>query len=271
VPSIEQNLDRWNAEYDWQLAGEPWSKPWGDAASQWYGCIYPRVRRFLPAATILEIAPGFGRWTRFLLDYCDRLIGVDVTPKCVEACRERFAGREGAVFETNDGQTLPMVPDGSVDFAFSFDSLVHVEAEVLAGYLSELQRVLGPDGVAFLHHSNFGVYQRSTQALAPLQETFDRFPAIARLALMRSGTYRGAHWRAPSVTAAKFAEMSQDAGLHCIGQELVNWEGGILLLDSISVLTRPGSRWDRPNRVVKNRLFRVEARAIRRAASIYDG
>ena len=179
VPSIEENLDRWDADYDWGEGGEPWSKPWGDATAQWFGCLYPRVRRFLPAETILEIAPGFGRWTEFLLGQCDTLIGVDVTPKCVEACRKRFSDRPQARFETNDGCSLPMVDDSSVDFAFSFDSLVHVEAEVLAGYLGELARVLRPEGVAFLHHSNYGTYQRSAHTFAPLQDTFDQLPAAA--------------------------------------------------------------------------------------------
>lgn len=270
MPSIEQNLDRWNENYDWGLQGEAWSKPWGDSSAQWFGSIYPRVRRFLPASSVLEIAPGFGRWTQFLLQNCDTLIGVDVTPKCVEACRQRFADRPGASFETNDGKSLPMVADGSIDFAFSFDSLVHVEIEALAAYLKELARVLKPEGVAFLHHSNYGTYQRSAHALAPLQGTFDKLPTVARAGLIRAGVYRGAHWRASSVTAERFAQECSGAGLHCVGQELINWEGGVVLLDCLSVVTRPGSRWDRPNRLVKNRLFRLEARSVRRAGTIYD-
>ena len=188
MPSIEENLDRWNEDYDWRLAGEPWSKPWGGAAAQWYGCIYPRIQHFLPAASILEIAPGFGRWTEFLLEHCNTLVGVDVTPKCIEACRVRFADRPGARFEVNDGVTLPMVADGSIDFAFSFDSLVHVEIEVLSGYLDELARVLTSEGVAFLHHSNYGTYRRSAHALAPLQSSLDRLPVPARAA---SAAHRG--------------------------------------------------------------------------------
>jgi ubiquinone/menaquinone biosynthesis C-methylase UbiE len=270
VPSIDENIDRWNEDYNWDEAGEPWSKPWGSAAAQWYGCIYPRIRNYLPASAVLEIAPGFGRWTKFLLEQCDTLIGVDVTPKCIEACRQRFAGREGTSFEVNDGESLPMVSDNSIDFAFSFDSLVHVEAEVLARYLEELARVLKPEGVAFLHHSNYGTYQRSASALAPLQDTLDRLPVAARAALLRTGTYRGAHWRAPSVTAARMQEMSEAVSLRCIGQELINWEGGVLLLDCLSVITPAGSSWDHPNRVVKNHLFRLEARSIRRASQVYD-
>ena len=270
MPSLEENLNSWNKDYDWPLAGEEWSTGWGDAAGQWYGFIYPRAWRFLPAPTILEIAPGFGRWTEFLLEHCETLIGIDITPKCVDACKQRFADRPGAIFETNDGHSLPMVADSSVDFAFSFDSLVHVETEALNGYLTELARVLKPDGVAFLHHSNYGAYQRSTRVLAPLQGAFHRLPAPARVALEHAGAYRGTHWRAQSVSAACFADLCEKAGMRCVGQELVTCGGALLLFDSISVVTRPGSRWDRPNRIVKNRLLRAEARSIRRSRLVYN-
>jgi SAM-dependent methyltransferase len=270
VPSIEENLKQWNEDYDWQLAGDSWSGPWGSATAQWYGSIYPRIRRFLPASSILEIAPGFGRWTQFLLEHCDTLIGVDIAPRCVDACRQRFADRPGAVFEVNDGRSLPTVTDLSIDFAFSFDSLVHVEAGVVRGYLTELARVLAPGGVAFLHHSNYGSYQRSARALALFQGVFGHMPAKARRALFCAGAYRSVQWRAPSVSAARFAELCEDAGLRCAGQELVNWAGGVILLDSFSVVTRPGSPWDRSGRMVKNRMFRSEACSVRRSSSVYD-
>jgi SAM-dependent methyltransferase len=270
VPSIDDNIEKWNDGYDWNLRGDAWSRPWGGAESQWFGSIFPRIHRYLPAPAVLEIAPGFGRWTEFLLEHCETLTAVDVAPKCIEGCRQRFAGYPKARFETNDGRSLPMVDDDSIDFAFSFDSLVHVESDALAGYLSELARTLKPDGVAFLHHSNYGSYRRSANALAPLQTTLDRLPTVARAGLLRMGLYRGAHWRASSVSAPGFAELSEAAGLTCVAQELVNWEGGVVLLDAMSVVTRPGSRWDHPARVVKNRLFRLEARSIRKSDAAYS-
>lgn len=268
MPSVTDNLDYWEATYDWDQRGDAWSGPWGDASSQWYGSILPRIRHFLPVHSILEIAPGFGRWTHFLLNYCDRLIGVDLAPKCVRACQQRFEG-QNATFEVNDGQTLPMVGDSSIDFVFSYDSLVHVESETLGSYLSELARILKPDGLAFLHHSNYGAYMRSARLFDPLQGAFDRMPTLIRAGLIRTGAYRGRHMRATTVTAAGFAEQCHDVGLSCIAQELVNWEGGLLLLDCMSVVARPGSKWDHPPRVVKNRLFRTGARAARRSDNAY--
>jgi hypothetical protein len=53
-----------------------------------------------------------------------------------------------------------MVPDDSIDFVFSFDSLVHAEADVMQAYLNQLVRKLKLNGVGFIHHSNIGEYQR---------------------------------------------------------------------------------------------------------------
>ena len=78
-------------KYDWKEAGEEWSQPWGSSAAQWAGTIFPRIRECLPAGTILEIAPGFGRWTHYLKDYCNELWAVDKSSDCIEACQQRFA------------------------------------------------------------------------------------------------------------------------------------------------------------------------------------
>lgn len=270
MPTVEENFKIWNDDYHWYLNGDEWSEAWGSASAQWYGSIYPRVHPFLPTSAVLELAPGFGRWTEFLLGHCDTLIGVDVAPRCVEACRKRFADHSSASFEINDGKSVPMVADSSIDFAFSFDSLVHVEAEVLLGYVAELARILKPDGVAFLHHSNYGAYRRSTRVLAPMQGVLRHLPSTLRTGFKLTGIRRESGLRAQSVSAASFAQLCSKAGMHCVGQELVNWAGGIILQDAISIVTRPGSRWDRPNQMARNWMFRSEARSIRRSSSIYE-
>lgn len=264
MPSVEQNVDQWDRDYDWSERGDEWSKPWGGAAAQWYGSLHPRVRSFLPSQAILEIAPGFGRWTEFLLPHCERYIGVDVSTSCVEACATRFANEPKAQFVVNDGSSLPMVEDASIDFAFSFDSLVHVDAPVIGRYLTELARVLRPTGAAFIHHSNYGAYPRTGHALESLP--LQRLPASVQRTLDETRLRPNVHWRALGMSARSFVSMCEDAGLHCVGQELINWGGGLRLIDAMSIATPPGSPWDRDNRVVKNWLFRIEAGSIRRSA-----
>ena len=54
MPSIEENRATWDTEPIWHVDGDDWSESWGGVEAQWYGSVYPRVRRFLPAGTILE-------------------------------------------------------------------------------------------------------------------------------------------------------------------------------------------------------------------------
>ena len=83
----------------------------GNSELQWHVTVLPRIARFLPAGTILEIAPGFGRWTHYLKDHCRELIVVDLAARCIEACRQRFASASHISYHVNDGKSLEMVHD----------------------------------------------------------------------------------------------------------------------------------------------------------------
>jgi SAM-dependent methyltransferase len=250
MPSLTENVETWNGYYEWPEGGDEWSQEWGGASSQWFGTILPRLKSFVPVRTILEIAPGFGRWTQFLAPLGAELILVDVSAKCIDACRRRFAGHPHVTGHVNDGRSLDMVEDSAIDLAFSFDSLVHVEVDVLAAYLEQLSRKLTPDGVAFIHHSNLGEYVD---------------PATGQLP---SGV-ENRHWRALSVSATAVAEACQRAGLRCLSQELINW-GGTDLNDAITVAARPNSRWGELNIVTRNPEFMREAAYVARLAQSYD-
>jgi 2-polyprenyl-3-methyl-5-hydroxy-6-metoxy-1,4-benzoquinol methylase len=258
MADTQKNREVWQSTWDWSQGGEEWSAWWGGTEALWHGALLPRIHAFVPTGTILEIAPGFGRWTQFLKDLCDQLVVVDLAERCIEHCRERFAEDTHIEYHVNDGRSLDMVEDGSLDLAFSFDSLVHVEADVLDGYAHQLARKLKPDGVGFLHHSNIGQY-RALVALAR------RAPASALPRLVASGAAIDLlAWRAESVTAESFAERAGAAGLACVAQEKINWEAGYYLIDAISLITPRGSRWERPRRVVANPLFRQEAKRMAR-------
>ena len=60
-------------------------------------------------------------------------------------------------FSVTDGKSIPEEGD-SVDLVYWFDSLVHVERDVMASYLTELRRCLKPGRFAFIEHSNLGAY-----------------------------------------------------------------------------------------------------------------
>jgi SAM-dependent methyltransferase len=245
MPALSENVSMWNETYDWSQRGDEWSDAWGGVTYQWWVTLFSRIQGFVPAGRILEIAPGYGRWTDYLRELCDELIAVDIAETAIAHCAERFAGDERVKLHVNDGTSLAVAADRSVDLVFSFDSLVHAEHDVIAGYLVEFARVLADDGVAFIHHSNMGSY-------AP-------------------GTYdpHAIHWRATSVSAALVEGCARAAGLRCISQEKVSWGHGQALNDCFSVIVRAGSRWDRENVVVDNMAFGQEIGAAATIAGLY--
>lgn len=240
MATVEENQKYWQG-YDWSRRGEEWSETWGGSDFQWEGAILPRIAPFLPSASALEIACGHGRWSRHLRPYCQELTLVDLVKDAVDACRSRFAGDRGVRCFQNDGRSLPMAAPDSLDFVFSFDSLVHCELDDIEAYLRELAQKLKRNGVAFLHHSNFAAIRLASPA------------AINK------------HWRAESVSAEAFAAACGRAGLRCISQELVNW-GSEELCDCFSTVTRPGSAWDRELVRVENPHFMGEAESLQRRA-----
>jgi hypothetical protein len=247
MPSIDWNKRVWGQSYEWPQAGGEWSAAWGGADMQWYRTILPRIHVFLPVETVLEIAPGHGRWTQYLKGLCQRLLVVDLSASCIDVCRRRFAAAPHIEYFVNDGKSLDMIPDHAVDFAFSFDSLVHAEHDVIEAYLQQLGKKINPNGIGFIHHSNLGAYQPG-----------------------KPGQW-GPHGRAWTVTAAKVAAYATEAGLQCIGQETINWGKSQRkpLIDCLSLITPAGSRWARPNQVVANPHFWGEVEETGRMAGLY--
>lgn len=263
MPRIEENVDTWNAASSWVAAGDEWSGPWGSSEAQWWGTLLPRLHAFLPAATILELGPGHGRWTQYLKGLCEELILVDLAEQCIETCRARFAADRNITYHVNDGRSLPGVADESIDLAFSFDSLVHAEAEAIQSYAKELARTLKPNGIAFIHHSNMRSLRRHDAIARRLPDRLRRAMTIRGLVV---NVYA---WRATSPSAEWFARVCAGEGLVCIAQEKIAWEYGRYLTDAITTITPSGSKWERPCVRVDNPGFMDEARIVREVGSVY--
>jgi SAM-dependent methyltransferase len=242
MPDLDWNLSKWELEYDWPEAGEEWSEAWGGSEAQWFGALFPRLHRFFPARRILEIAPGFGRWSKFLIAGCDEFIGLDMAPKCIESCRVRFADAMHARFFTNDGSSLAAAEDRSIDLVFSFDSLVHAESDVIASYVSEILKKLAPDGVAFIHHSNLHAYGKALGIR---------------------------HGRGLTVSADIVADQVTLSGGKILIQEVVNW-GGEHLIDCLTLFARRDSCPSAQPVRLTNPLFMGESTLIKNFQSPYS-
>jgi SAM-dependent methyltransferase len=265
VPSIEENVDYFDRKYHWPSHGDEWSSDFGGTNALWWFTLFPRISRFLPARRVLEIGPGHGRWTAFLLNLCESLVLVDLSPACIESCKARFSGASNITYHTTDGKSLGMLRSNSTDFVFSFDSLVHAESDVIQAYVEQLASILAPEGVAFIHHSNLGQYPGRVAVIKKL-------PRSLRYWAQRALSINTRAWRAPSMTAARFREICANAGLRCFSQELISWGRGRCMIDTFSCFAHPNSTWDRPPLVVENPSFPQLSQLLSKVAPLYfDG
>jgi SAM-dependent methyltransferase len=268
LPTIEENRSNWGETHDWSQGGDEWSAAWGGVQMEWYGSILPRIRAFVPTDTILEIAPGYGRWTAFLKDLCKHLIIVDLSEKCIDACRQRFVKYSHISYFVNDGQSLEMVAnDNSIDFIFSFDSLVHAEETVMNCYAAEFAKKLRSNGSAFIHHSNRGEYI----FLGKAQSLISKVPPFfSLLKTLRICDDVNSQWRGRSMTAAKMETFAEEHNLQCVGQELMTWNSKFALIDCLSTIVPRGSKWSRQNRILKNPGFWSEAQRLSNLSRLYE-
>ncbi|MCC7389653.1 MAG: class I SAM-dependent methyltransferase [Phycisphaerales bacterium] len=243
MPSIAENIRRWTG-FDWSQRGEEWCAGYGGVESAWRHAILPRIQAFVPAGHILELGPGYGVWTDYLRPGREeeeplsrQMTLIDLAPNCIKFCRKRF-GNRGMAYHVNDGRSLAKVADESIDFVFSFNSLVHADHGVMRDYLQQLGRKLKPGAWGFIHHSNLGEYAHELDVMDPAYE----------------------HWRGRDMTGAKFREDCRDAGLVCTFQELVPW-GSERFIDAHSLFTRPLGGAAFREQVERNAVYWEQARS----------
>lgn len=156
--SIESNLAVWDEAYQWPEDGDEWS---GQARycnqnyEDWKSSIVDTfINPYLSRdSSVLEIAPGHGRWTQDIIGNCGQLTLIDLSPSCIAHCRKLFSDHDNIAYLVNDGKSLEGVEDESVDFIWSFDSFVHMSRSVIDDYFREIHRVLKEGGVAIIHHA----------------------------------------------------------------------------------------------------------------------
>jgi|APCry1669190731_1035312.scaffolds.fasta_scaffold08496_2 SAM-dependent methyltransferase len=241
---VNWNEKFWDKRHDWSTRGEEWSAAYGGSEPQWFGSLYPRLHGVLPADNILEIAPGMGRWTRFLLPLCRNYVGIDLSSKCVRGCQRIFSDVPHAQFLKNDGHSLGQAEEEGFELVFSFDSLVHAEFDVFKSYIPQIIGKLKTHGVAFIHHSNMGAF--GTGFPNPDARTF-------------------------SVSRENIEALVVDNGGQVLIQEIIAWPygGDNFPGDCLTVFRRDVGEQSEPIHLYNLR-FRDEAQVIKEFQSPYS-
>lgn len=128
---------------------------WGDPEASGPQ-LYMRDRYVLPYVkadhVALEIGPGGGRWTRYLLGF-GQLYLVDHHDELLKELQRHFS-QPNMKFIVNHGTDFPGVPPQSVDYIISIACFVHLEPDLVHAYLKNMRAILKPGGNVVLTYAD---------------------------------------------------------------------------------------------------------------------
>ncbi len=105
-----------------------------------------------PETTLVEIGPGGGRWTRYMLS-AKQIYALDYHQELLDELKKNFNDRH-ITFIKNNGDDFPNIPDKSIDFMFSFGTFVHLDVEIIERYLRNMKPLLRPTANVVIHYSD---------------------------------------------------------------------------------------------------------------------
>jgi O-antigen biosynthesis protein len=147
--------------------------------------------------TVLDAGCGAGYGTAILADAgARRAVGVDISPEAIEQA-STSAGSSSVEFSLGDLQQLPFA-DATFGLAVCFEAIEHIEGQARA--ISELRRVLRPDGVLAISSPNRNVYPPGNP-----HHTHEFTPDELEQALLKEfanvSLYRQSPWLAAAILA----------------------------------------------------------------------
>jgi phospholipid N-methyltransferase len=100
----------------------------------------------------VEIGPGGGRWTRYLLSF-RRLYAVDCHQDLLDELQKSFKTPNLTLIR-NSGTDFPGIPPNSIDFVFSFGVFVHLEQDTIIAYLQALYPIVTDRATIVIQYSD---------------------------------------------------------------------------------------------------------------------
>jgi hypothetical protein len=139
--------------------------------------VLPYVK---PGQCALEIGPGGGRWTRYLLGF-EKLYVVDYHAQLLDELRRNFDA-EHIVFVENGGTDFPGVAEDAIDYLFSFGTFVHLDVDLIQAYLANMRPLLKRGSNVVLQYAD------QTKVMAKLNAGFsDNTPERMRQMVTGAG------------------------------------------------------------------------------------
>ena len=117
---------------------------------------YQFARQLVKGKKVLDAACGEGYGSNLLTEEAASVTGLDLNEEAVKRASRKYAN-DRLAFYCGSIAALPF-EDNSFDAVVSFETIEHVEEELQKKFLSEIQRVLKPEGILIMSTPNKAVY-----------------------------------------------------------------------------------------------------------------
>ncbi len=118
---------------------------------------YLSVCEFVKGKDVLDAACGEGYGSKILSDYAKSVIGIDIDLETVERAKNKYKSVGNLQFLQGSVEKLE-VEDDSIDVVISFETIEHVDEKIQESFLSEIKRVLKPNGFLIMSTPNKAIY-----------------------------------------------------------------------------------------------------------------
>ena len=105
---------------------------------------YRIAQSYCRGKVVLDAACGSGYGTAILAEVASHVYGIDISEDAVKLCKKTFR-KKNISFQTASIGELPW-PDHFFDVIVSFETIEHVSKSIQKKFISEIRRLLKPDG-----------------------------------------------------------------------------------------------------------------------------
>ena len=116
---------------------------------------YAWCRKLVEGKDVLDIACGEGYGSAMLARRARSVTGVDIAPDAITHAKSEYRAIPNLEFIVGDAARIPL-PDDSMDVVVSFETIEHHDSH--EEMISEIRRVLRPDGILVISSPNRVVY-----------------------------------------------------------------------------------------------------------------
>lgn len=102
-----------------------------------------------------ELGVGGGKYSVLAAPFVSRLYGIDISQNMLERTADRLKETNCDFIPIKCADSQIPLPDGSLDFFFSLDSMVHIFPYDLFSYVAEVGRILKAQAIAVIEFADW--------------------------------------------------------------------------------------------------------------------